>query len=260
MEAIALLALGLLATIVVFAGKLLVRFVSRGPLHALTSLDRTSRSLFGPAAPPEELCTQLRQKHLELMPGIDGGLAFVCSGCRGRLDFILDATEIRFELDDRLNAGLEVSTATMMTRLAEDNPEAFAVRGSDELYRQVFADPDLSRMMRDWGVGFTWKVGPSGFWLRIRALPRNEEEVWRWLKGAFRLLQALPGFQAAPPVQITSAMRRPSAGSVCQVCGGSLATGSVVFCRQCATPHHDECRTYARECSTFACRERQFLR
>jgi hypothetical protein len=242
------------------AARLLYRLVGRGAGHALTSLDRGARSLFGPNGPPEELCRRLVQKHPELRTEPHGGLSFTGSGCKGRLDFISDRTEIRFELDPPLRATLGVSAATIITRLAEDDPDAFQVRGSDAFYQQIFSDPELARMLREWRVGFEWTLGASGFCLQIRALPHEEEELWRWLKGAFRLLQAVPGFESEPSVRITSTERRPSAESVCQVCGASLAQGPVVFCRRCATPHHEECWTYARECSTFACKERRFER
>ncbi|MHC4606118.1 MAG: RING finger protein, partial [Planctomycetota bacterium] len=46
--------------------------------------------------------------------------------------------------------------------------------------------------------------------------------------------------------------------AVCQVCGGLLNTGTVVYCRRCRTPHHRDCWDYNEGCSTFACGERKF--
>jgi hypothetical protein len=234
--------------------------VGRAPGHVLSTLGRSSRSLFGPDGPPEQLCRRLIEKHPDLRAGVHGGLSLLCSDSHGRLDFISDHTEIRFDLDGRVREGLEVSTATMMTRLAEDDPDAFQVRGSDRLYRQIFADPELGRMLRDWGVGFEWTLGPAGFCLTIRALPGNEEVLWRWLNGAYALLQALPGFERRSSVRIMAGTKIQLAESVCQVCGDSLAHGQVVYCLRCATPHHEECWSYARACSTFGCREREFAR
>ena len=45
----------------------------------------------------------------------------------------------------------------------------------------------------------------------------------------------------------------------CQVCGAELRAG-VVLCASCRTPHHEDCWRYTGECSTFACRERRFVR
>src|SRR5204863_6334359 len=102
--------------------------------------------------------------------------------------------------------------------------------------------------------------GPSPFVLLIHAQPGDEEELWRWLKGAFRLLQAVPGFDLAEPVSLPSPTRYSPAEGECQVCGVSLGQGAVVRCRRCATPHHEDCWAYTGECSTFACRERAFIR
>src|SRR6185295_2059671 len=249
-----------LVSIAFAAIKLLYRLGDRGARRAWTALDRSSRSLFGPDGPPELICGRLREKHPELRPGTQGGLSFVSSDCLGRLDFIADRTEIRFQLDGRAKSSFEVSTASFVTQLAEDDPEAFRVRGSESLYRQVFADAGLAPMLRDWKVAFEWKFGPEDSTLLIHSQPRNEEELWRWLKGAYRLLESVPGFESAPSVQILPIARPQLAQSQCQVCGASLGQGVVVQCRRCSTPHHEDCWTYAGECSTFACQERQYVR
>jgi hypothetical protein len=258
-----------LAVVVVVGGILaaifgMVRFLFSagrvGSRRAWTAMTRSGRSLFGPSAPPEELCRRLIQKHAALGPGVHGGLAFAGSGCPGRLDFISDRTEIRFDLRGRGPQALEVSSASLLVQIAEDDPEAFRVRGSEDLYRRIFAGGELARMLRSWGVAFEWALGPSRFELLIHSSPRDEEELWRWLKGAYRLLEAIPGFQVDEPVHIPSVSSFSEREGECQVCGGTLAQGAVVRCRRCATPHHEECWTYTGECSTFACRERGFVR
>ena len=250
---------GLLATVIG-----LVRFLLRagdvGARRVGAALSRPSYTLFGPTGSPEELCRRLVQKHAALGPGVHGGLAFTGSGCRGRLDFISDRTEIRFELDDRSGQALEVSTASVLSQIAEDDPEAFRVRGSESLYRRIFAGGELARMLRNWGMPFEWKVDASTFTLTIHALPGDEEELWRWLKGAFRLLQAIPGFEEDAPIQIPSVSRYSATEGECQVCGVTLGQGAVVRCRRCATPHHEDCWTYTGQCSTFACSERNWIR
>jgi hypothetical protein len=262
-EFFGLLVLAIVAGIVtIIAGvfRLVYRLGDRGARRAWSALQQSSRSLFGPDGSPEELCPRLLAKHVELSPGIQGGLSFECSGCQGRLDFIAEWTEIRFQLDGRAKDTCEVSTASFMTQLAEEDPDAFRVRGNEELYRKVFADSELAWMLRSWRVGFEWSVRPAEFLLRIRALPRNGEELWRWLKGAYRLLEAVPGFEGGPSVQITTVSQPSLAESLCQICGASLGQGAVVYCRSCATPHHEDCWGYAGECSTFACKERYFMR
>jgi hypothetical protein len=172
----------------------------------------------------------------------------------------LDLTEIRSELNGPLKEHIEVSTPSFFTRLAEDDPNAFRVRGSESLYRQVFKDPSMAAMLQGWSVSFEWNVQPTEFFLQLRALPRNEEELWRWLKGSYALLQAVLGTGGRPEAQITRISPAELSGSFCQVCGGSLGQGVVAYCVRCATPHHDDCWAYAGECSTFACQERRCIR
>jgi hypothetical protein len=240
--------------------RLLYRLADRSGRRAWKAVTNPRRSLFGPAGPPEELCRRLMAKHPSLSPGIGDGLSFSCSGCNGRLDFIAGMTEIRFELDGRARERLDVSTPSFITQLAEDDPDALRVRGSDRLYREIFRDEELAALLRNSEVPFEWTVGPAGFFLQFRELPRDEEELWRWVKLAFRLLEAVPGFEREPAVQVSAIAAPRLAESQCQVCGSSLGQGTVVYCRRCATPHHEDCWTYARECSTFACRERAFVR
>jgi hypothetical protein len=258
MELLALAVVTCIAGMIVGMARLLFLLGTRGPAHALSSLGRSSRSLFGPDGPPEELCRRLIQKQPTLRSGSHGGLSFSGSGCPGRLDFISDRTEIRFDLDGRVRENLEVSTPTIMTRLAEDDPEAFQVRGSNTLYRRIFSNPEIGRMLSAWGVVFEWTLGPSGFCLVIRDLPQNEEELWRWLNGAFALLQAVPGLER--DAAITVEAKLDLSRSICQVCGEGMTQGQVVYCWRCATPHHEECWVYARECSTFGCKESRFAR
>ena len=257
---IALVVVGGLVAAIVGLFRFLVSASRVGSRRAWKAMDRSSRSLFGPFAPPEELCRRLAQKHPGLGPGLHGGLAFSGSGCRGRLDFISDRTEIRFDLHGRGPQVLEVSSASLLTQIAEEDPEAFRVRGSESLHRQIFAGGELARMLRSWGVEFEWMLGPSRFELLIHSLPGDEEELWRWLKGAYRLLEAIPGFDADEPVHIPSVSSYSAADGECQVCGVTLAQGRVVRCRRCATPHHEDCWVYTGECSTFACKERGFVR
>jgi len=242
--------------------RLLVRMADRGAQQALRAAASSTRSLFGPGGHPGDIARRLRERHPELSqgPGNGSGLSFQCSGCPGRLDFILDLTEIRFELNGRLKEHIEVSTPSFITQLAEDDPNAFRVRGSQSLYRQVFKDPAMAAMLRGWSVTFEWKAQPTEFFLQLRDLPRNEEELWRWLKGSFALLQAVLGTGSRPEARITRIPPAQLEGSTCQVCGGSLGQGVVVYGVRCATPHHDDCWAYAGECSTFACQERRFTR
>jgi RING finger family protein len=48
-------------------------------------------------------------------------------------------------------------------------------------------------------------------------------------------------------------------GGQCQVCGSEMRE-RIVRCVKCRTPHHEECWRYTGECSTFACKERAYLK
>lgn len=57
--------------------------------------------------------------------------------------------------------------------------------------------------------------------------------------------------QDAPPLQLSEA--------ICQICGENLKQ-DVVFCRRCRTPHHRDCWEYYGACSTYGCKEKEYLR
>ena len=44
----------------------------------------------------------------------------------------------------------------------------------------------------------------------------------------------------------------------CLICGEGLLT-DLVYCRRCKTPHHRDCWEYSGGCSTYGCRETQYL-
>lgn len=252
-----LVIIGGLVAFVAALFRLFFRVATRAPQAALRTLGNTGRGLFGPGGPPADIARRLRERNPSLSPGVGSGLSFSHCGCRGRLDFISDLTEIRFALDGNLRETLEVSTPGFMAQIAEDDPDAFRVRGSQALYRKVFEDPALLPMLRGLGGSFEWIVRPTEFMLQLRALPLDEEELWRWIKAAFALLQALPGMVDVSTIQVARVSASALAGSLCQVCGSSLGQGRIVYCIRCMTPHHAECWDYAGQCSTFACRERR---
>jgi hypothetical protein len=47
--------------------------------------------------------------------------------------------------------------------------------------------------------------------------------------------------------------------AICQICGEKIEE-DVVFCRRCRTPHHQDCWEYNGACSTYGCRETQYMR
>jgi len=57
--------------------------------------------------------------------------------------------------------------------------------------------------------------------------------------------------QDAPQLKLSEA--------ICQICGEKIKEG-VVFCRRCRTPHHQDCWEYNGACSTYGCRETQYMR
>jgi hypothetical protein len=168
---LALAILGGIFTILFGVLRLFYRLADRSGRRAWKAVRDSRRSLFGPAGAPKELCRQLLAKHASLSPGVGNGLSFTCAGCPGRLDFIAGMTEIRFELDGGARERVEVSTPSFITQLAEDDPNAFRVRGSESLYRDVFRDEELAALLRNSEAPFEWIFGPSGYFLQFRDLP-----------------------------------------------------------------------------------------
>src|SRR4051812_31628944 len=78
---------------------LLFRAADRSARNLRRTLNSASRSIFGPGGRPGEIARRLRERYPTLSPGRGTGLTFTCSGRPGRLDFISDLTEVRFELD-----------------------------------------------------------------------------------------------------------------------------------------------------------------
>jgi hypothetical protein len=55
-------------------------------------------------------------------------------------------------------------------------------------------------------------------------------------------------------VEIVEAVQRTTDAS-CDVCGTSMATGSLVRCAKCRTPHHKDYWDFNRKCAVFGCGE-----
>jgi hypothetical protein len=84
----------------------------------------------------------------------------------------------------------------------------------------------------------------------VRLLRGRDEAELRWVAGLLR-------GEAGEAVEAAEVAHR--SGGTCQVCGSELRD-RVVYCARCRTAHHEECWSYAGQCSTFGCREVRFVR
>lgn len=65
--------------------------------------------------------------------------------------------------------------------------------------------------------------------------------------------QALP---RASRLAVAQPVVDASVSGICQICGTETHLKAAVACGSCHTPHHSDCWTYNRGCSTYACPHR----
>jgi hypothetical protein len=87
---------------------------------------------------------------------------------------------------------------------------------------------------------------------KIKLMRGRPMDELAWVAGLLR------GRDTAMRIKAEPAKMEPEKG-ICQVCAGEM-TENVVYCAKCGTPHHEDCWTYAGQCSTFGCAERVFRR
>lgn len=148
----------------------------------------------------------------------------------------------------------------------EEFDRRFVVRTDD----QDFAREYLDSAARGWIERLRGLAGNEGILVSLnpaRLLIRKpavfaETEVLRAFVDLSRLLfdRIYDRWQKESGIEILEGTAPESSVSVCQVCGAGLEDRSVVFCRSCRTPHHDECWNYNGGCSTFACGEKTFVK
>jgi hypothetical protein len=84
---------------------------------------------------------------------------------------------------------------------------------------------------------------------------QDETMVGEFLHAAEEVTRALLSVRPEEGIRWMGQTEEP--GGLCQVCGSAM-TDRIVRCAQCATPHHEECWTYAGRCSTYACPETSY--
>ena len=135
----------------------------------------------------------------------------------------------------------------------------FAVRAERDLAGRVFADGRMAAALMRLPARRMSSIEVTGeaLALRVAVNLQEEAELLSLAAGASSLAEALLD---VPPggvewLDVAGAWRR----GLCLVCGCLLGSG-VVRCASCRTPHHEECWRWTGECSTYACRERRWVR
>jgi hypothetical protein len=157
----------------------------------------------------------------------------------------------------------EVRPARTSVAPAEDEAreEGFVVETADADGAELFQGAG-ARILEDLKAlaPYGWMkitMGPS---LRIESNvnPSENETVLRFARLCLRLAETARAF-ASRSGQVTITSHVDGAEGDCQVCGARLEAG-IVRCSACRTPHHEDCWTWVGACSTYACKERSFVR
>jgi hypothetical protein len=218
----------------------------------------------GGASPHDQILEErTRVRHLVAdvvsnMPGCiagpNGGLRFVHRGLPGRVDLGSDQTEIHVDTGDLVHHPVEVvPTGFPLSLLLRRGEERYQVRGLRMEYARIFKNRAEEHVLLEIGVRYTLNLSPEGLLLRLHARPQNGASLRYWMACAFRIVDLLPGIEEPSRVQVSELVSQIADDTLCQVCGSSLARGTLVRCAACGTPHHEDCWQYTRKCSTFGC-------
>lgn len=135
----------------------------------------------------------------------------------------------------------------------------FAVRAERELAGRVFADGRMAAALMRLPARQVSSIEVTGeaLALRLSVNLQAEAELLALAVGASSLAEALLDVPAGGVEwqEVGGSWRR----GICLVCGCLLGSG-VVRCAACRTPHHEDCWRWTGECSTYACRERRWVR
>jgi hypothetical protein len=179
-------------------------------------------------------------------------------GLHGRLDFISDKTEIHMDTDGLVRQVVEVVPVGFPMSLS--GPQRLRARGSKMEYDRIFKNRAEEKVLLEIGVPYDLRMGPEGLTFRIHLLPGSAAVLGFWIACAFRMIDLIPGVDLVSRVEVTDVSNQVAADSECQVCGSTLASGVIVRCAICSTPHHEDCWDYARKCSTFGCSSPRYVR
>lgn len=188
-----------------------------------------------------------------------GAFRFHHRGLWGRLDFISDLTEINVATGDHLRQIVEIVPVGFPRNLFQGSGYLkMRARGSRAEYDRIFGSPAEEQVLLEVGTTYDLRLEPGGMTFRLHGLPNSAAVLGFWLACAYRMIDLIVGFDAA--VQVTEVADTLAENALCQICGSSLATGDVVRCRSCRTPHHESCWQYTGKCSTFGCGSVRFVR
>lgn len=133
--------------------------------------------------------------------------------------------------------------------------DAYCVRTSDEKSARAVVTPAVCNAMMVLEKYFhaTLLVTPTLLALSARGLRYDRGEIEALMTAAVRIFDSLrlPERESVLVVSATQSIGE----ATCKVCGTAMASGAVVRCAKCATPHHRDCWQFNGRCAVFACGE-----
>jgi len=196
-------------------------------------------------------------------------------GYRGRVEFrsgTRPATDVTFDTAGGVNGWLQVASESVAHGMMKmftvrdvstgdnDFDDAHEISASSEDFARGLLDADARSMLRSLGArgDFVFRVTPNALLLRVDRHLYDAQTIEGLVVTASNLFGGL-GLAEHGTVQVGAVENRVFEGSTCEICGASLALGSIVRCRRCRTPHHRDCWEFNGVCSTFACGSRERL-
>jgi hypothetical protein len=240
-----------------------IRAASRFRGHMAESLPalRPGAALSRDTAELEEICRQVAAGVPACALVEPTSFRILHRGLHGRLDFISDKTELHMDTVGLIHQVVEVVPVGFpMSLISSGGPKGLRARGSKTEYDRIFKNRAQEKILFEIGVPYDLRMGPDGVTFRIHLLPGNAAVLGYWIACAFRMIDLIPGVGQACRVEVIGVTNEVAADTACQVCGSTLASGAIVRCAKCSTPHHEECWQYARKCSTFGCASQRFVR
>ena len=145
----------------------------------------------------------------------------------------------------------------------EDFPNAWTILASDEAEARMLLSPQVRfhleqlRRVPEWSdVNLSVRAG----WLVVRRkwTSKRPADLEMFVELALGLVEQLQLTRSMGIDFVEDGQVKVIDDARCLVCGEGLLT-DLVYCRRCKTPHHRDCWDYSGGCSTYGCRETQFL-
>ncbi len=140
----------------------------------------------------------------------------------------------------------------------------YVVRGDDrEQTRRFFSDGvqlQLNRLRYMLGNDNIYLAVQRGQLLAKKEFPRHGgvDQITELVQITLDLYDQAILTRSAAIHFLEQETLQPIDQCVCMVCGDELLE-DVVLCRRCKTPHHRDCWMYYGACSTYGCREPEFM-